>query len=265
MKEVIKLSAAFVCVSICIMLVGCGSKEDIMGYWVSCDNRYSVTFSEENAVTVDGKYIGEYQIYHEGKVAINVDTATFDDVYDLVMSAEYEVSDGRLTLTDLDSGQTWFFYSENKIPTSKNIDYSNRYKKYSGTKKENVEYDYLGYWDDNNNLVKDFDWELEETNMTLDVGRKESDSIFKKEILSLYQEAYPELKFITDNSGLISFDGIIYNVLVLSCEGQDTISVWDRYAVNPLDGSIYIYDCVEDSYDLWDGTIIEGESLLQEI
>lgn len=244
-----------------VFLSSCGAKESgIEGYWISGDGKYSVSFDDEKTVVVDGKYIGEYKIYKQGNIAINVDTATFDEVLDIVMSAEYSINDGILTIKNLDTSETYTFYTEEKAAQYINSDYVEKFSEYTGNKKDLL-YQSIGYYDEKGDLIKEYDWYLENSDITLEEMRSNAEKTFNEEILSLYKRKSPDAKYVVDSSNLIVIDNVIMNVYELRREGLDTLSLVNRYAIRGKDGTIYIHNVVQDTYELWNGTILDGKSL----
>lgn len=234
-------------------------KDSIEGYWVSSDMTASVAFDENNTIVVDGKYIGEYAIYDENKMAINVDTATFDDVYDIALSAEFKVSDGILYINDLE-GRTYRYYSEEKVKTLINEKYKTIY---NNSIVEQYMPEILSYPDE---------WELylEGTQLegviTKDEVKKnsvEAIEFAEKEILKLYESSILDDEFVfccTCDSVMYIWDTICYEITV-RCE--EVIGKVCTYAVDPVGGKIYKEDA-EGFFLIWDGTIA-GNSILKEI
>lgn len=248
------------CLIMSVLLYGCGSEEVMEGHWISGDGKYSVSFDGDSTVVVDGKYIGEYEIYSEGKMAINVDTDTFDEVLDITMSAEFVLDDDILTINDLESGQSYVYYRQEKANLYINDDYAQKSVTYSGLR-EFIDYDSLGCFDDDGNLVKDFEWETDELDKTIKEMRKNAEKIFNEEVLPLYEQRNPDGKYHIFSDCLLGVNGAMMNEIELRCEGAGTLSIVDRFVIEPKDGLIYIQDLVEGTYEMWDGTVIDGKSL----
>ncbi|MDD6194158.1 MAG: hypothetical protein PUB19_04565 [Lachnospiraceae bacterium] len=247
-------------ISIGFTLSGCGNKNSIDGLWVSGDGVYSVSFDRDNTIVVDGKYIGEYNIYDKGKMAINVDTETFDDVLDITMSAGYTIDDGILTITDLERGQSYIFYTQKKLEELNNKTYNTLYKEFDGIR-DFSSYESLGHFDKDGKIIKEFNWESEESNDTIANFQITAKNLFMEEVFPLYKNANPNAKYHVYPDSLIGSNGAILNEIELRCEGPDTISIIDRFAIEPKDKLIYVWNAADDSFKLWDGTIISGKSL----
>lgn len=261
LKMCVIIAIVFAFVVLCF--VGCDSETGLEGYWVSGDEKYSVSFDGKGTIVVDDKYIGEYIVFDENKIAINVDTTAFDKYLDLSMSATYNIIDETLIITDKDKDEEFVFYTKEKVDEIINRAYQEKTDKFNGVT-EILFYETLGYFDDNGNLIKNYDWIIEEDEKLLYDYLDEVQEIFNKEVLNYYQTKSPEGKYHILNDGLLGVDGTILYGIELRREGEGTLSIVNRYAIEPVEGIIYIEDFVYSSYELWDGIIAYGRSLLDD-
>ena len=259
MKKGYLVLALFVLIS----CVGCSKdpRKEVLGHWVSADQQDSISFDDRNTVVVNEKYIGDYSIFDEGKMAINVDTATFDDVYDISMSASYEIKDGILQITDNDDNDVYLFYSEEQVGKLKNEEYQLIYRG-----EPSVDYMALpiSYPEDGWNL------HLEGTDLEGEADRdmliKESAlaiEIAKEEILPLY------LNSMIDGENAFTYscrcaswvwDNVCYEIEV-HCKYKPGMDC--TYVIDPDSKIIYTMD--EDGIvSIWSGTL-EGNSILEYI
>ena len=240
-----------------VLLCGCQKEEeDIKQYWVSVDSKYSLSFDEDNTVVIDGKYIGNYKIYSESKMAINLETDMFDEVLDLVMSAEYTINDGTLTITDLESGEVFEYYTPEKAELLYKDIPSNAIKGFR-------QYEFLGYFEDQDFWVE-YDWSPDVE--ILKKMRNDAETIFAEKVIPFYEKTNPDVKFCLFSENVIGVNDRILNSIELYSDGMDTIHRMDSFAIDPEEKLIYIYDMFEDVYKLWrDGQVIVGKSLLKKI
>ncbi len=262
LKKCTILIAVFLFVVLCFS--GCSSKSEIEGYWVSGDEKYSVSFDGDGTIVVDDKYIGEYNIFDDNKIAINVDTPTFDEYLDLSMSATYMIENDMLSITDKEKGLEFRFYTKEKVETIINREYKEKSTNYIGIKSFSSP-KHLGYFDDNGNLIRSFDWIIDESDETLYENVEKVRDLFCEEVLAFYQTKSPDGKYQVLDNGLfgVGTEGTLLYGIELRREGNETISLVNRYAIEPVEGLIYVQeDVVEDSYELWDGTVAYGKSLL---
>lgn len=249
-------------VLLCCMGCSRESKSKLQGHWVSCDPylQSSITFTDENTVVIDGKYIGSYAVFDEDKIAINVDTSMFDDFYDIAMSAEYGVQHGILQLRDLETGKILNYYKEEYVEKLENEKYQLLYR---GT--PSVEYlayplSYFPEWDlhiqgteldgitDRNTILKEY---------------KQAIEIAEEEILMLYINSMingKDIFSIECKCACLLWDTVCYKV-VIRCSQKPEVSY--EYLIDVHEK--YIYKANEEGiYSLWDG-MIEGNSILQPI
>lgn len=246
-------------ITICILLTGCG-KEEIIGNWVSSDKTSSISFDEQGTVVINGKYIGNYSVYDEGKIAINVDTAIFDEVYDIAMSAEYKIKDDILYIIDLEEMRTHRYYSDKKVKALMNEKYQKIYA-------ENSTEQYMGY-----TISYPNDWELNLegtdlegiiTSKELEDSSEKARQLVEDEIISLYRASVIDEEFVfvcACDSAVYVWDSVCYEISV-GC--IDMIGNVCTYVVNPENGDIFVYDD-EGLLMRWNGTI-QGSSILEYI
>lgn len=239
-----------------VLLCGCQKEEDIKQYWVSVDSKYSLSFDEDNTVVIDGKYIGNYKTYSEGKMAINLETDMFDEVLDLVMSAEYTINDGTLTIKDLESGEVFEYYTPEKAELLYKDIPSNAIKGFR-------QYDFLGYFEGQDFWVE-FDWAPDVE--ILRKMRNDAETVFVEKVIPFYEKTYPGAKYSFSSESVIGVNGKILNGIELYVDEIEMIYRMDGFAIDPEENLIYIYDISDDAYKLWrDGQVIVGKSLLKEM
>lgn len=264
-KEGINMKKSYFTFAVLALLVciGCAKdpRQDVIGHWVSADQRDSISFDDRDTVVVNEKYIGDYSIYDEGKMAINVDTATFDDVYDISMSASYVVKDGILQITDNENYEVYLFYSENQISKLKNEEYQLIYRG-----EPSVDYMALpiSYPED--------DWDLHLDGTDLE-GVADRDMLIRESVIA-FEIAEEEIMPLYFNSMI---DG--ENLFTYSCKCASWI--WDKvgyevevkcsikpemnctYVIDPNSRTIYVLD-ENGVVSVWSGTL-KGNSILEYI
>lgn len=266
MKKLFEKCLLLVCIALFLALFfsGCNVQQKIEGYWISGDEKYSVSFDGENTIVVDDKYIGEYEVFDENKIAINVDTPTFDEYLDLSISATFTVSDDNLVIVDEDKGVEYVFYTKDKAEKIINRAYKEKADSFNGIQEFSSPED-LGYFDDKGNLIRTYDWIIDESDTELYDYVGQVREYFSKEVLSFYQTKSPEGKYHVFDNGLFGVEGTLFYGLELRREGAESISIVNRYIIEPKAGLIYVQEDVNaDSYKLWDGTVVYGKSLLDD-
>ncbi|MBR6789591.1 MAG: hypothetical protein IKM31_01840 [Oscillospiraceae bacterium] len=240
------------------------SKSKIIGYWTSSDMQASVSFDDRNTIVVNDKYIGEYSIFDEGKVAINVDTDTFDDYYDVSMSATYEIEGGILHLYDVENHELYTFYSKDYLPNVINEKYQIKFNESETEYHHLYPFSYADEWEVN---LEGTDMEGLIDRETLVKELEEAVELAEKEIISLYVDSM----IAGDNAfsyscsrASFTWDGdatiVCYEVNVhnkLKSENDNC------YWIDPNGENIYV-DHPEGGTTLWDGTI-EGNSIMKRI
>ena len=264
-KEGVKMKKSYFTFAVLTLLIciGCAKdpRQDVIGHWVSADLQDSISFDDRNTVVVNEKYIGDYSIYDEGKMAINVDTATFDDVYDISMSASYVVKDGILQITDNENYEVYLFYSENQISKLKNEEYQLIYRG-----EPSVDYMALpiSYPED------DWDLHLDGTDLA---GAADRDMLIRESViaLSIAEEEIMPLYFNGMIDGENSFtysckcaswlcDKVCYEIEV-KCSAKPEMNC--TYVIDPNSRTIYVLD--ENGFvSVWSGTL-KGNSILEYI
>ena len=251
---------------LCVLLIGCfsscakQSSKEIIGYWTSADNNDSISFDNLNAVVINEKYIGRYSIIDNNKIAINVDTALLDDVYDVSMSALFNIKEGILQITDTENYQTYIFYNEDQQKKLKNEEYQLIYRGTSPVEYMAYPISYADEWElhlDGTSL------EGKVTQDTLTENASEALKIAKREILPLYQNSRIDGKKLftcsCTNASLVWY-AICYEILI---ECEDNSSQNFCYLIDPSSKMIYIYD-EEGFVSIWSG-MIQGNSILEYI
>ena len=113
MKKIFLLP--FLIVLLC--LTGCSSdKNPLEGYWIA-DIGDSLAFTSETEVVIDNEIIGEYSIYDDNKLLIKVDAL----VAEIPLSAEFSVAHDTLTLRELNSNNTFTYFSEKKLEEQRKL------------------------------------------------------------------------------------------------------------------------------------------------
>lgn len=243
--------------------IGCAKdpRQEVIGYWVSADQRDSISFDDRTTVVVNEKYIGDYSIFDEGKMAINVDTATFDDVYDISMSASYNVQDGILQITDNENLEIYLFYSENQVSKLKNEEYQLIYRG-----EPSVDYMALPI------SYPEYDWDLHLDGTDLE-GVADRDMLIRESAIALAiaEEEIIPLYFNSMIDGENSFtysckcaswlwDKVCYEVEV-KCSIKPEMNC--TYVIDPNSRVIYVLD--ESGFvSVWSGTL-KGNSILEYI
>ena len=254
MKKIILL---FVIMS--ILFSGCG-KEEIIGNWVSSDKLSSVSFDEKGTIVINGKYIGNYSVYDDGKMAINVDTDTFDEVYDITMSAEYKIKDDILYIIDSEEQKTYRYYSDKKVKLLINEKYQKIYDEKESEQYMPYTISYPDEWELN---LDGTELEGIVSSQELQDGSEKARAMVEDEIIILYKSSVINDEFIfvcACDSAVYVWDSVCYEISV-GC--VDMIGDVCTYVVNPENGDIFVYD--EDGFLVrWNGTI-KGSSILKYI
>lgn len=237
------------------------SKEKIINYWVSSDLKSTLAFDENGNVVIDDKYMGNYSIYAEDKIAINVDTEMFDDVYDVDLTAKFDIDDDILCITDMDDGSVYLYYLEEKAEKLINKEYWTRSVRYSVEQYMAIPIAYA---------EKEWELHLEGTELegvtTEEKLKKDSitvKEIVEEQILMLYQESIINGRNVIEYScerAVYIWDTVYYEIIIKNSESEE---IMDIYAVNAENGDIYVED-EEGFYVIWEGTL-KGNSILKEI
>ena len=257
-----KIYLAFIFALICTC-IGCKKdpRQEVIGHWVSANQEDSISFDDRNTIVVNEKYIGDYSIFDKGKMAINVDTATFDDVYDISMSASYEVKDGILQITDNEKFEVYLFYSENQVSKLKNEEYQLIYRG-----EPSVDYIALPISDPED------DWKLHLDGTDLE-GVADRDMLIR--------ESAAALEIAEEEIMPLYYNSIIDGENSFTCNCKCASWVWDKvcyeievkcstkpemnctYVIHPNSRIIYIYN-INGFLNIWSG-MLPGDSILKYI
>ena len=250
------------CLLIIFMLSGCGkdARSQLLGYWVSSNQNDSISFDEQSKVVINGKYIGEYSVYDEEKIAIHVDTPLLDDVYDISMSASFCVKGNILQIKDNQTNEIYNFYREKHLEKLKNEEYQLLYKGTSCEGYMTYPFSYPDKWDFN---LEDTFLEGKIDKKGLEKGSQSALKIANEEIVPLYANStvLGKTAFVyTCECACILWDEICYEIRL---DFQESTIEDSMFLINPQNRYIYTPDD-EGIWYLWDG-MIKGDSILQYI
>lgn len=208
-----------------VLLVGC-SKAPVTpeGRWINKTGEVIIFGSNNDVVVSD--VAGTYSIFDEENVLITLDTPIFD----LSLSARFEVESDRLILTNLDNGDVYIYYTQEF--------YDAAWKWYEGT-------------------------EGEESISPRDVDKAVKQVV--EEVLPDIVAENPDMKLICMEEGTVQIDGSTCVLVGVYEETEENLHTMGMYAVDTDRDVRYIFDDIDtggfyvDNPELWEDN---GNSIL---